>query len=60
MVWDYTENVDNLISPYLWPMYSSNFPNIWIASAFKGAFGETLHTVNIERHAKNQMSWVSD
>jgi len=25
MVWDYTEDVDHLISPYLWPMYSETF-----------------------------------
>jgi len=59
MMWDYTEDVDRLLSPYLWPMYTQVFPNIWVASAYKGAFGETLHKVDIQRHALNQLSWVN-
>ncbi|CAG7833840.1 unnamed protein product [Allacma fusca] len=58
MIWDYTEDVERLIPNYLMDMYTSVFPHIWVASAFKGAFGEKLYNVNINRHALNHLSWL--
>ena len=59
MIWDYTEDVERLVPNYLWEMYTATFKHFWAASAFKGAFGEKLYTVDINRHAMNHLSWVS-
>lgn len=38
--------------------YAEIFPNIWGASAFKGAFGETLTVPNIKMHLDNNIAWI--
>lgn len=39
VVWNYHPNILMHINSDIWSMYSHNFKNIWIASAFKGATG---------------------
>lgn len=34
------------------------FDNLWGASAFKGAFGETLTVPNIKMHLDNNIAWL--
>lgn len=38
--------------------FSEIFPNIWAASAFKGAFGETLIVPNAKMHLENNQAWL--
>lgn len=39
MVWHYNAREHFQLGPSLWDKYSSVFPRIWAASAFKGATG---------------------
>ncbi|KAJ3643986.1 hypothetical protein Zmor_026665 [Zophobas morio] len=42
VVWKYSKDVYEELGPSLWDMYSDVFPNVWVASAFKGATGIVL------------------
>ena len=55
MVWVYVEDVDRFVDASIWTTFGIAFDNIWTASAFKGAFGERLFSVNVQRHAANQV-----
>ncbi|XP_067010498.2 hexosaminidase D [Anabrus simplex] len=57
VVWVYIEDVTHLVPHYVWYMYGHAFRNVWAASAFKGAFGETAVAPNLDRHLKNHISW---
>lgn len=48
MIWVYTEDVDRFVDSLKWSTYGKIFKNVWAASAFKGAFGERLFTVNLQ------------
>jgi hypothetical protein len=39
--------------------FGAIFQNVWTASAFKGAFGERMFSVNVQRHAANQVNAIS-
>ena len=58
MVWVYVEDVDRFIDPLVWSSLGEVFRHVWTASAFKGAFGERLHAVNIQRHVGNNLAWL--
>ena len=49
-VWVYAEDVYRFVPSMIWDKYAAVFPRIWSASAFKGAFGETLYIPNAKRH----------
>ncbi|KAH7948290.1 hypothetical protein HPB52_020260 [Rhipicephalus sanguineus] len=53
MVWTYVKDVYRFISYSNWATYSEAFEAIWAASAFKGAFGETLTVPNVRMHLEN-------
>ncbi|RUS76014.1 hypothetical protein EGW08_016219 [Elysia chlorotica] len=55
MVWHYQPNFQ--LPAYLWDNLSAVFPNIWIASAFKGATGPTAVVTNINFHLDNHSAW---
>lgn len=42
----------------LWEKYASVFPNIWIASAFKGATEMTQIITPTRYHVANQQAWL--
>ena len=50
MVWVYVEDVDRFVDSLTWANYGEVFNHIWAASAYKGAFGERLYAVNVQRH----------
>ena len=50
MVWVYVEDVDRFVDSLTWANYGEVFSHIWAASAYKGAFGERLYAVNVQRH----------
>jgi hexosaminidase len=58
VVWVYSEDIMRLLPQYIWYMYGRAFPHIWVASAFKGAFGETAVAPNLQRHAENNLAWL--
>ena len=59
MVWVYVEDIDHFVDGDTWRKYSNLFSHLWVASAFKGAFGERLFIPNVLRHYHNHMSWLN-
>lgn len=43
----------------IWDRLSKVFPNIWVASAFKGATGACIYATNIMYHVDNHLTWLS-
>ena len=60
MIWVYVEDVDRFVDSVTWASYSQVFEHVWSASAFKGAFGERMFSVNIQRHAANQVTMAKN
>ena len=58
MIWCYVKDIYRYISYPTFSYYSDIFPNIWAASAFKGAFGETLTVPNVKMHLENNIAWL--
>jgi hexosaminidase len=54
----YVEDVDRFVDTLTWANYGEVFSHIWAASAYKGAFGERLFSVNIQRHVGNNLAWL--
>lgn len=59
MVWDYNEDVTERIHTSVWKNYEKLFPEIWIASAFKGATHQLELIPNANKHYLNQLSWLN-
>lgn len=59
MVWAYAENVEHYLSNQIFVKYSGVFSTIWTASAFKGAYGETLVLPPLRRHLENNLNWLA-
>lgn len=59
MAWSYVEDVYLFLPSSLWEKYSQVFPYLWTASAFKGAFGETLTVPDAKRHLENNKAWLT-
>lgn len=58
MIWTYVQDVYRFIPHDIWAMYGEVFPYVWSASAFKGAFGETLIAPPVKRHLENNLAWL--
>ncbi|KAJ8964554.1 hypothetical protein NQ314_004855 [Rhamnusium bicolor] len=58
MVWVYAEDIYRFVQPNVWDKYAAVFKTAWAASAFKGAFGETLYVPNAKRHLENNLRWL--
>ncbi|GBM82078.1 Hexosaminidase D [Araneus ventricosus] len=58
MVWTYVKDVYRFVPYNVWLSYSEVFPFVWAASAFKGAFGETLTVPNVKMHLENNEAWL--
>ncbi|CAI9725618.1 hexosaminidase D-like [Octopus vulgaris] len=57
MVWHY---VTQFVLPNdIWDRYSKVFPNIWLASSFKGATSSSAYLTNIMYHVDNHLAWLS-
>lgn len=59
MVWSYVRDIYHFIPYPTWMTFGEAFDNIWAASAFKGAFGETLTVPNIKMHLENNEAWLT-
>lgn len=55
VVWYYGANG----CPDVWDAYSSAFPSIWCASAFKGASGCSETVPDLHRHVENHKLWLA-
>ncbi|XP_057308314.1 hexosaminidase D-like [Hydractinia symbiolongicarpus] len=60
MVWAYVANLDNYshFPDDIWKRYSEGFPEIWLASSFKGALKPWSNFVPIQQHLNNHLSWL--
>ncbi|KAL0269395.1 UNVERIFIED_CONTAM: hypothetical protein PYX00_007145 [Menopon gallinae] len=58
MVWVYAEDIYRFVPSMVWEKYAEIFPRVWAASAFKGAFGETIYIPNVKRHLENNLRWL--
>lgn len=58
MVWVYVEDIYRFVQPQIWEKYAAVFKTAWAASAFKGAFGETLIVPESKRHLENNLRWL--
>ena len=59
MVWVYAPDVERFAPSYTWDRFEQVFDNMWTASAFKGAHGETLVTPDIKKHLENNLNWLT-
>ncbi|KAH8343665.1 hypothetical protein KR059_003336 [Drosophila kikkawai] len=59
MVWVYASDIYHFIQPQLWDTYAKVFPSAWAASAFKGAFGESLLVPPLQHHLENNIRWLA-
>ncbi|KAG8197339.1 hypothetical protein JTE90_013466 [Oedothorax gibbosus] len=59
MAWTYVEDVYLFLPNSLWEKYSQVFTHMWTASAYKGAFGETLTVPDTKRHLENNKAWLT-
>lgn len=59
MVWSYVRDIYRFIPYSTWSAFGEVFDNIWAASAFKGAFGETLTVPNVKMHLENNEAWIA-
>ncbi|XP_030840257.1 hexosaminidase D-like [Strongylocentrotus purpuratus] len=63
MVWNYLDTSENFhrnTPETVWQLYGKVFENVWIASAFKGAFGPSLFLTPELEHIRNQELWAGD
>lgn len=58
MIWVYAEDIYRFVQPQVWEKYAAVFKTAWTASAFKGAFGETLYIPDARRHLENNLRWL--
>ncbi|KAF5292454.1 hypothetical protein FQA39_LY14001 [Lamprigera yunnana] len=58
MIWVYAEDIYRFVQSPVWDKYGAVFKTAWTASAFKGAFGETLYVPDAKRHLENNLRWL--
>lgn len=58
MVWVYAEDIYRFVGLPIWEKYAAIFKTAWTASAYKGAFGETLIVPDARRHLENNLRWL--
>jgi len=58
MVWVYLTKISDRINGDVWQKYSQVFPDVWTASAFKGATGRRQFITDVGYHKQNHESWL--
>jgi len=58
VVWVYMEDIARLLPHHVWYTYGRVFPHVWVASAYKGAYGETAVAPDLRRHSENNLAWL--
>ncbi|XP_068155370.1 hexosaminidase D [Drosophila tropicalis] len=59
MIWVYANDIYRFIQPQLWNTYAKIFPTAWVASSYKGAFGESLLVPPLQQHLENNLRWLA-
>ncbi|KAK2717605.1 hexosaminidase D-like [Artemia franciscana] len=59
MIWVYAEDIYRFVPETEWKKFSDVFSTFWSASAYKGAFGETLILPEVKRHIDNNANWLA-
>ena len=57
MVWAYVDDVKPWFDNAFWMRFSL-FPEVWVASSFKGSSGEITTMSYIGHHQRNQQTWL--
>ncbi|CAF0761039.1 unnamed protein product [Adineta ricciae] len=57
MVWTYVDDVKPWFDDSVWMRFAM-FPEVWVASSFKGSSGETATMNYIGHHQRNQQTWL--
>ncbi|XP_015191125.1 PREDICTED: hexosaminidase D-like isoform X1 [Polistes dominula] len=60
MIWHYASRETFSLPQDIWDKYSTIFPNIWVATAFKGATGSCRHIPIIRHHISNHEKWLEE
>ncbi|XP_043484727.1 hexosaminidase D-like [Leptopilina heterotoma] len=60
MIWHYNSRENFALPSDMWDKYSLVFPNIWAATAFKGATGSSQHIPIIRHHISNHERWLEE
>ncbi|KAG8040598.1 hypothetical protein G9C98_002594 [Cotesia typhae] len=60
MIWHYNSRETFSLTQELWNKFSAVFPNIWAATAFKGATGSTRQIPVISHHISNHERWLEE
>ncbi|XP_049768348.1 hexosaminidase D-like [Schistocerca cancellata] len=58
VVWAYGADVAAQVPRFAWHAYATSFRQVWVASAFKGASGETALAPDLRRTAANHAAWM--
>ncbi|XP_013782816.1 hexosaminidase D-like [Limulus polyphemus] len=58
MVWQYSENIEDKLTPEIWEKYGVLFSPVWAASSFKGATGPSQYITDVFYHLQNHHSWL--
>lgn len=58
VVWVYNEDIARQLPHYTWYMYGRVFLHVWVASAYKGAYGATALAPDLRRHSENNLAWL--
>ncbi|XP_026729051.1 hexosaminidase D-like [Trichoplusia ni] len=60
VLWHYNSSECFNIDPNLWLTYSQVFPQVWAASAFKGANGSCQVLSPVRRYVSNHEAWIAE
>ncbi|CAG4937469.1 unnamed protein product [Parnassius apollo] len=58
VVWHYNPKECFQLNPGMWNIYKQIFPNVWTASAFKGANGSSQVLSPVARYVSNHEGWL--
>ncbi|XP_052749908.1 hexosaminidase D-like [Galleria mellonella] len=60
VVWDYNTVEYFRLDPLMWSMYAQLFPQVWAASAYKGASGSNKMVAPVSRYVSNHEAWSKE
>lgn len=58
VIWKYTKNPESSLNEQLWDNYADIWPEIWIATAFKGATEPDRYYTDISHYIDNHKKWL--
>ncbi|XP_034938120.1 hexosaminidase D-like isoform X2 [Chelonus insularis] len=58
VIWKYTSDLSTTLVDQLWENYAAVWPEVWIATAFKGATKPDRYYTDILYHIENHQRWL--